>query len=363
VDTTTTLYQQRKAEPTITSQKITLWAIILSLSLFAFLIGLYIISYSTIQPIRVSYEGDSFIAYDPEIGFVPRPSGRTKRTDYSTPDRPSFSYNLYTDARGARITAPGQRSPARIDIMTIGCSFTWGHGVENQDTFAAKVAQRLNVPGSNFAMGSYGTVQSLLMLRRNRDLSPKLVVYGFITDHLRRNIAPCTPSYYPFCLDVAHVTWDEDVRPRIAPPFSDGVKRMQLQMKAQAGMLDPVTWIAHGVDVAFGRLIWRMSVSDMPDEKKEAALAFLMNEMVSTVDAIGARLLVVYMPTDYAPPPLALLRSVAKLNVLFVDMTDTFQRNRETVYIEDDGHPSVAGHALIAEEIIHTVQRERLLDR
>jgi lysophospholipase L1-like esterase len=49
--------------------------------------------------------------------------------------------------------------------------------------------------------------------------------------------------------------------------------------------------------------------------------------------------------------------------VLFVDMTETFRRNRETVYIEDDGHPSVAGHALIAEEIIHTIQRERLLDR
>jgi hypothetical protein len=106
---------------------------ILFVPFFAFLIGIYFVSYSTIPPIRAHFEGDSFIVYDPEIGFVPRPGGRTKVSYFSTPWRPSFSFNLYTDARGARITTPGQNNPARIEIMTIGCSFTWGHGVENHD--------------------------------------------------------------------------------------------------------------------------------------------------------------------------------------------------------------------------------------
>jgi hypothetical protein len=349
-----------------TGRKIAFWAIMLSVPLLAALVGIYFVSYSTIPPIRVSLEGDNIIAYDPEIGFVPMPSGRSL-TKFTTFNRPSFSYNLYTDQRGARISVPGQSGPARIDIMTIGCSFTWGHGFENEDTFAVKVAQRLGVSGSNFAMGSYGTVQSLQILRRNRDLSPKIVVYGFITDHLRRNVSPCAPSYYPFCLDVAHVAWDARDRPIMARPFSNGVRRERLQMKAQAGMLDPLTWIAHGVDVVFGRLTWLFSESGADDTRKEAALAFLLEEMARTVDNMGAKLLVVYIPEGYAPPPSALLRSVAKLNVLFLDMTDAFQHNRETqsnvsVYIPGDGHPSIAGHALIAEEIIRTVQRGRLLD-
>ena len=49
-------------------------------------------------------------------------------------------------------------------------------------------------------------------------------------------------------------------------------------------------------------------------------------------------------------------------------VTDAFQRNEKSpgnpsVYISGDGHPSIAGHALIAEEIVRTIQQERLLDR
>lgn len=345
----------------ITGRKPIFWAILLCLPFIVFLIGLHYISYSTIRPINVSYEGDSIIAYDPEMGFVPRPSSRTK-TNFA-----AFSFNTYTDDRSARVTIPGQSSPARIDIATIGCSFTWGHGLENQDTYAAKVASGLNLAGSNFAMGSYSTVQSLQILRRNRDLSPKLVVYGFITDHLRRNVVPCASSIYPFCMDVAHVTWGTNGRPQITLPLTNGVKRFQLQVTAQTKGLDPVTWITHGVDVAFGRLLLNMGISRTPDDtKKDAALTFLLDEMAQTVDAMGATLLVVYIPTDYAPPPPALLRSNVKLKVPFLDLTDAFRHNREItgnslLYIPGDGHPSVAGHALIAEEIIHAVQEKRLL--
>jgi hypothetical protein len=350
-------------------RKITFWVVLSALPPVAALIGLYFISYFTISPSGVSVEGDSIVAYDQFIGFVPRPASRTKRTDLATLDRPAFSYNIFTDERGARITIAGQSSPARIDVMTIGCSFTWGHGFENEQTFAAIVASRLGVSGSNFAMGSYGTVQSLLMLSRNLDLSPKLVVYGFITDHLRRNVVPCAPSYYPFCLDVAHVTWGRDDRPKISPPLTDGVKRIQLQMKAEAGMLDPITWVTHGLDVAFGRMIWRMGLAGEPDDtRKKAALEYLLKEMARAVDGIGAKLLIVYIPTDYTPPPTVLLRLVTTLNVPLVDMTDDFRRNYEApgtapVYIPGDGHPSIAGHALIAEKIIRTVQQEGLLGR
>jgi hypothetical protein len=345
-------------------RKVALWVILASLPLSTALFGLYVVSYLTIPPLGVSFDGDSIIAYDSAIGFVPRPSSRT-RIDVAS----GLSYHVYTDERGARLTIPGLRSPAHTDIMTIGCSFTWGHGLENQDTFAAKVAQRLGATGLNFAMGSFSTVQSLLMLRRNRDLSPKLVIYGFITDHLRRNVAKCAPSIYPFCMDVANVTWDTNDSPKISAPLTNGVKRFQLQAEAQTGILDPVTWLTHGVDVVFGRLSWRLAQTDIPDDtRQEAALAFLLDEMTHTVDKMGATLLVVYIPTDYAPPPPSLLRSIERLNVPFIDMTSTFRRSQAvpgstSVYIAGDGHPSIAGNALIAEELFQVIQRDHLLDR
>jgi hypothetical protein len=349
-----------------TGRKLAFWLIALSLPLILALLGLGYSSYWTIAPTPMRIEGDPIIAYDAEIGFVPRPNSRTRRTDVGADGRLILSYHLLTDRRGARVTSPGEGSPAHVDVVTIGCSFTWGHGFENEDTFAAKVAQALGVTGSNFAMGSYGTVQSLQMLRRNLDLAPKLVVYGFIADHLKRNVTPCAPSYYPFCLDYSHVAWGRDGQAAIAPPIANGVKRAQLQHKAEVGWLDPVTWIAHGLDVAFGRMTLAWSRAHQADSaRQEATMSFLMEQLAETVGSMGAKLLVVYIPDASSanrPPPAVLLRSVAKLNFLFLDMTEAFARgDPSTYYIPRDGHPSVAGHALIAEEIIKLVRREKIL--
>jgi hypothetical protein len=118
---------------------------------------------------------------------------------------PMLRYDLYTDSRGARVSRPGEQTPGQIDILFIGDSFTWGHGVQNEQTFAAKTANALGLAGANLAMGSYGGPQALQMLRRHRDPRPKLVILAVISDTPRRNISACASSYFPFCLDGSHV--------------------------------------------------------------------------------------------------------------------------------------------------------------
>ena len=161
-------------------------------------------------------EGDWPFQRDDEIGFVAVKNGRTLRRHLTS----GLRYHLFTDARGARVNAPGDQTPPRVDLLTIGCSFTWGHGLENEETFTEGLRRRLGVTAANFAMGSYGTVHSLLLLRRHLDLRPRVVVYGFIDDHLRRNLAPCAPSYAPYCLPVAHVGFAGQGTPTIRPPPS-----------------------------------------------------------------------------------------------------------------------------------------------
>src|SRR6185503_13773498 len=155
---------------------------------------------------------------------------------------------------------------------------------------------------ANFALASYGTTQSLQILERNLDLRPRLVVYGIIAHHFERSVWPCAPSYYEFCLDVSHVSWDDARQPYIALPFSDGVRR-----------------------------------------------------------------LLVFRPTNYYGPPAALPGIIDKVGngIRYLDLTPAFERNRReggpNPYIVGDGHPGVAGHALIAAEIAKYVQREGLL--
>ena len=73
--------------------------------------------------------------FDPEIGIVPKPNARTHRIDGPTPNRGPLVYDIYTDDRGARVDTPGQNSPGNVDMMVIGCSFTFGHPIQNPDTY------------------------------------------------------------------------------------------------------------------------------------------------------------------------------------------------------------------------------------
>jgi hypothetical protein len=346
------------------------WVILVAATTAILVVSIGVAGYWTIPAAPFRAEGDPLITYDREIGFVPRPHGRTRRIHLDRDGRVILSFHVFNDRRGARVTRPGMEAPTRPEILFVGDSFTWGQGVENEDTFADRAAALLGAGGANVSMGSYGTTQSLQMLRRNQDLAPTLVVYSFITDHLERNVQPCARSVYPFCMDVSHVVWDPEGRPRVAPPWSDGATRARLQARADDGWLDPVTWVVHGVDVVYGRVLWTVAKHGLADRlKREQALEYLLGEMVKTAESIASQTLVVYIPqgpNDSMPD--ALPRSTTKLRVPLLDLSATFRAHRSIpgappLYIPNDGHPSVAGHALVADEIASFVRQHQLLGR
>jgi hypothetical protein len=341
-------------------------ALVLASTTVALLIGIEVTAYLTVWPPAMSAVGDGTAVYDPEIGLVPRPSAHTRHIYPAIADRAAFEFDIYTDDRGARVDGPGQRSAARYDFVTVGDSFTWAYALANQDSYAAKLGRELGASVANFAMASYGTIQSLQILERNLDLKPRLVIYGIIAHHLERNVWPCAPSYYEFCLDVSHVSWDDADKPYVAPPFSNGVRRLQVHQSGD--YRSPERWLAHGADVIFGRLYFAWSRYREPDDAKKAeAVQFLLQRMNRAVAASGSQLLVVFLPTNYYGPPAALPGIIDKVGggIRYLDLTGAFERNRQVggpnPYIVGDGHPGVAGHALIANEIAKYVRREGLL--
>ena len=93
-----------------------------------------------------------------------------------------------------------------------GCSFTYGTGLADEETYAALLQQALpDVRIRNRGIGGHGTVQNLLQLRR--DIANGLVdaaVFAIISDHRFRNIAHpqrmrqyLNPNWYK--LGVEHV--------------------------------------------------------------------------------------------------------------------------------------------------------------
>jgi hypothetical protein len=328
------------------------------LLLIALVAAVWITAYRTAGMLGdpVAVEGDPLITYDSTIGFVTPRSAVSKR-----------SYSVFTDSRGARVSRKGLVSPAQADIITIGSSFGWGAGVENEETFPVRVARSLGATGSNFAMAGYSTVQSLQLLERNIDLSPRLVIYEFITDHLRRNVSACAPLPYRFCMDVSHVAWGADGRPAIEPPWSNGVRRLDLQIAAQTRGVDPITWFFHGLDVDYGRVLVQLSERRANDTRLQTAgFRFLLEQMARTTREAGAKLLVVYLPVDYKPPTSEFLQAVRAMKLPFIDLTPAYQQHNANpanppAYIPGDGHPSVAGHQLIAEFVTSYIRRNDLL--
>ena len=346
-----------KAKPTKTA------LLVLASTIASLLLGIAVAAYLTVPGIAMSSEGDALVIFDPEVGAIPNPNAHNRRIYPAIKDRKAFAFDVYTNDRGARVDGPGERSPARVDVITVGDSFTWGYALQNPQTYASTIGRDLKASVSNLAMASYGTTQSLQILRRNRDLAPKLIVYGMIAHHFERNVMPCAPSYYPFCLDVSHVVSDEQGKPSIAPPWSNGVRRLQQQLAGDY-YYNPVTWLTHGIDVIQGRIEYARATFDEADEAtKDRAMAFLLREMERTAAEMGAELLVVYLPTNYWGPPAGLARVIG--NIRLLDLTESFTRNKEAggpnPYIVGDGHPSVAGNALIASEIAKYVRREGLL--
>ena len=82
---------------------------------------------------------------------------------------------------------------SRVDWLLVGCSYTQGFSVPDSGTFASMLNTRFPAARiHNFGTGGYSTYQSLLRAEKVFDeklLQPNLMVYGFIGDHLIRNVA------------------------------------------------------------------------------------------------------------------------------------------------------------------------------
>jgi hypothetical protein len=103
-------------------------------------------------------------------------------------------YRVTNLANGRRATEREGVNPRRKVVALVGCSFTQGQGISDDETYAWWLQQKHpGVELRNYGTGGYGTYQSLLLLERlfrgPKSEHPSVVVYGFIGSHEERNVA------------------------------------------------------------------------------------------------------------------------------------------------------------------------------
>jgi lysophospholipase L1-like esterase len=163
-------------------------SIVLASSLASLLIAEVIIRLTIPQTLTSSlYERDS-------AGIVVHRRDFTGRMK-----RPDVEALYYFDKDGARVAQHGEREPSGsgdLNIMVLGDSFTFGHGVNYEDSIVGVLEARLKAAFSpkvvrlrNFGVGGWGTADYIRFLEEHGDeLKPDALLILFNGDDIGRSL-------------------------------------------------------------------------------------------------------------------------------------------------------------------------------
>lgn len=116
-------------------------------------------------------------------GMKPGTQGRDHSRDFDV------TYTI--DGQGWRAMPPSQAPQDRPPLVFLGCSFTFGVGVNDHETYVAQLATRAWPEERllNRALLAWGTNHALLALDEALEAKPPpaAVFYGYITGHAERN--------------------------------------------------------------------------------------------------------------------------------------------------------------------------------
>jgi hypothetical protein len=138
------------------------------------------------QPVRVEPGGNLGRSH-PTLGHAYRPGS------FVVTLADGYAFRVTHGADGLRITRPLAEyghGPTRPPLWILGCSYTHGWSVDDEQTYPWLLQQRLPAYDVvNFGVGGYGTLQSYLQFREalGRGPAPRVVVLAYGSFHDARN--------------------------------------------------------------------------------------------------------------------------------------------------------------------------------
>jgi len=265
-------------------------------------------------------------------------------------------------------------------IMVIGDSFTFGQGVNLEDTYSKYLERLINNKGMtseviNCGVIGYGMWQYLEVLKRKViPYKPDMVILGIFIDDITTSFSPYKnlenwPGTNPFTKDASdlmnrsylwnffenwNTIFETKYRYRHGYEYLKGIE----ERKKATGPAHPeTTWY----QIMYGKLP-KQSYLDFADT---------LHEFVRACEAADIRVLIAMIPDAaqlHDPERHAVNRFVEltcrEIAVPFVDVTKRFEQEKDprTLYLFPlDAHTSPIGHRLIAESIAEEIKRMDIL--
>ena len=277
--------------------------------------------------------------HDDKLGYRLRPNLRSRTMNGGAVNSNRLG------ARGVREV--DQESPAGVTrIVTIGDSFTFGDGVDDEQAWPARLERMLSgVEVINFGTGGYGMGQVILSFEELASrLEPDFVILG-LGEYQYRNTLDffCAP------------------KPRFAVG-SQGLELHNVPVPTHDDLRDEVTYrSSHFLSIL--QTLFAPSQEDyLPPEESYTICRLLIERLVAAARRTGTRVVVATIPTPGLLKPLAQVFEKA-CSSSGIDCVDTRPRFREGEirsdpatfrrqhFIPNDGHYSAKGNELVAQEI------------
>lgn len=256
---------------------------------------------------------------DPELGYTHRPGSEAVHAEHT------FRVTYHIGSDGGRLMPSPENPLGRV--VFLGGSYTFGHGVEDDETFPYLLARdywpRWQVANRS-AMG-WGTVHAYLVLKREleRDDPPAMFVYVMIPHHVGRNYLRRS-----WMAVAARQKWGH-------PHFEivDGELR-------HMGVVGPEASLPDGPEVA---------------EKEFQLTSAFLGEMARLCAARDVSFALVLLRRDWPP---RVVEAILEHGIRFVDLSQLPIEG-----IDGDPHPNPDDHRRIAAAIAESFLTDVLEDR
>lgn len=255
--------------------KVALVFVSTAISLVLVEIGLRTAGYEP-RRVQVNVGFDSWAAPDPEMGWVNSPG------TWQSSEAGHVPMSFERDGRRAD---PAGNKPAKLPkILVVGCSFTQGYGVTDDQTFSHLINEALpSAELLNFGTGAYGSYQSRLRVKHyfsSPHLETPLVIYGLFYSHHLRDLAP-VPWIVSLTMKDGRYMVPPNIRTRHdaiveSPGGPIDLWPLERQTATVALIHHGVLRVAHRVTPAMAEPVFRHGITEMKKAAVENNAALLI---------------------------------------------------------------------------------------
>jgi hypothetical protein len=264
--------------------------------------------------------------------------------------------SVSSNARGVRGVREHAipKPPGVIRVLVFGDSFAFGEEVRDDQTFAVGIEQRL--PGTEVV---------------------NLAVHGYAHDQMLLRLREDAAAYEPDVVLLAYAPWDDERNPLAfrdyAKPYfalvDGGLELRGVPVPTPQQILDAEPYRSKLVDllaIVYRRASWRFGT--LKAETRALADALLL-EFVRNARALGARVVIVYLPTNEeiagaaAPREGAIAALAARSQSAFLSLGERFRRTMREHRRTTQWHWDPVENDVAADEIATFLRREGLVVR